>query len=93
VVPNADHGKTNVRSHSLCGVPFIQSNAGLTPGDAVECDNANLAILVARALAQRQEHYGALAFSRTTDTEAGHFSDAVVLKKFGKVPSDTTMLY
>ncbi len=72
-------------------VPFILSDAGFTAGDAVECDNTNLEFLVAKALAKRQGHIGALAFGRTTDTEAGHFFD-VVLKKYGKVPSDTTML-
>jgi iron complex transport system permease protein len=34
---------------------------------------------------------GAVAFSRTGDTDTGVFDDAVVLKQFGDVPTDLTM--
>jgi hypothetical protein len=71
-------------------LPFVQSDAGLMPGDAIECDNAHTAILAAKALAQRQEHPGAVAYSRRSDMQGEHFSDAVVLAKFGQVPSDLT---
>ena len=34
-----------------------------------------------------------VAFSRTGDPDVGKFEDAVVLKKFGEVPTDLTMLF
>jgi hypothetical protein len=37
-------------------------------------------------------HVGAVAFSRTGDPSAGEFSDAVLLRAFGDVPSDLSAL-
>jgi hypothetical protein len=34
---------------------------------------------------------GAVAFSRTDDPDIGIFDDAVVLKRFGEVPTDLTI--
>jgi hypothetical protein len=65
----------------------------VAPGEAIECRNAGAAILKAEILARIQGNVGAIAFSRTADPDVGKFEDAVVLKKFGEVPSDLTMLF
>jgi hypothetical protein len=46
----------------------------------------------AEALSRKEGHIGAVAFSRTGDPGAGEFSDAVLLKAFGHVPSDLSAL-
>ena len=40
-----------------------------------------------------REHSGAVAYSRTSDVQGDHFSDMVVLARFGEVPGDLTVLY
>jgi hypothetical protein len=44
-------------------------------------------------LSRIRGNVGAVAFSRTGDPDVGAFDDAVVLKKFGEVPTDLSMLY
>jgi hypothetical protein len=51
------------------------------------------AILRAEVLSRIQGNIGAVAFSRTGDSDVGVFDDAVVLKQFGEVPTDLTMLF
>ena len=59
-------------------------------GDIVACDpkearSSEQAIRVARLLAAKGDHCGAIAFSRTGDPTLGDFEDAVILKTFGEV--------
>jgi hypothetical protein len=54
---------------------------------------AGTAILRAEVLSRIRGNVGAVAFNRTGDPDVGMFEDAVVLKKFGEVPSDLTMLF
>jgi hypothetical protein len=51
------------------------------------------AILRAEILSRIQGNVGAIAFSRTGDPDVGKFEDAMVLKRFGDVPSGMTMLF
>ena len=75
-------------------LPFIRAEDGtIVPGEAVECRNAGAAILKAEILARIQGNIGAIAFSRTGDPNVGKFENAVVLKTFGELPSDLTMLF
>jgi hypothetical protein len=46
----------------------------------------------AEALARKEGHVGAIAFSRTGDPATGDFSDAKVIRKFGHVPDDLSSL-
>jgi hypothetical protein len=46
----------------------------------------------AEALARAPGHIGAVAFSRSGDPMLGEFSDAVLLRSFGDVPSDLSGL-
>lgn len=69
-------------------LPFIPSDDGAAPGEAVECTSAAAAITRAEGLSRKPGVVGAIAFSRTGDPAVGEFSDAVVLKSFGDVPSD-----
>jgi hypothetical protein len=65
-------------------VPFDQNAEGeLEPGKAREAISAVLAERLARALAR--EHAGAIAFSRSGDSESGDFQEPVVLATFGEV--------
>ena len=75
-------------------LPFIRAEDGtMVPGEAIECRHAGAAILGAEILSRIQGNVGAIAFSRTGDPDVGKFEDAVVLKKFGEVPTDLTMLF
>jgi len=61
-------------------------------GDIVACDpkearSSEQAIRMARSLAAKEGHCGAIAFSRTGDPALGDFEDAVILKTFGEVDS------
>ena len=62
------------------------------PGDAVECPNAMDAALRAQGLSHTPGNVGAVAYSRT-ENDVGVFSEAVIIKKFGDVPSDLGMLF
>ena len=61
--------------------------------EAIECRDTGAAILRAEILSRIQGNVGAIAFSRTGDPKVGKFEDAVVLKRFGDVPNDMTMLF
>jgi hypothetical protein len=68
------------------------SDDGIAPGEAVECFNPNAAVMRAEALSRKDGHVGAIAFSRTGDPATGEFSDATVIRKFGDVPDDLSVL-
>jgi hypothetical protein len=71
----------------------VTDDGTVAPGEAIECPSAGTAILRAEVLSRIRGNVGAVAFSRTGDPDVGVFEDAVVLKKFGEVPSDLTMLF
>jgi hypothetical protein len=73
-------------------LPFVASDDGIAPGEAVECLSANAAVMRAEALSRKPGHVGALAFSRTGDPSSGEFGDATVVRKFGDVPDDLSVL-
>ena len=73
-------------------LPFLVGDDGLAPGEPVECFNPNAAVMRAEALSRREGHVGAVAFSRTGDPATGDFSDATVIRKFGEVPNDLSVL-
>jgi hypothetical protein len=73
-------------------LPFVASDDGIAPGEVVECFNPNAAIVRALALSRREGYVGAVAFSRTGDPATGDFSDAKVIRKFGDVPDDLSVL-
>ena len=68
------------------------SEDGIAPGDAVECFTPNAAAMRAEALSRKDVHVGTVAFSRTGDPATGEFSDATVIRKFGDVPDDLSVL-
>ena len=75
-------------------LPLIRAEDGtIVPGEAIECRNTGAAILRAEILSRIQGNVGAIAFSRTGDPDVGKFEDAMVLKRFGDVPSGMTMLF
>jgi len=68
-------------------MPFIRTEEeALVPGEAMEMPNATAAIRKASMLAM--VNAGAVAFSRTGDPSIGEFRDAVLLQRFGDVPTD-----
>jgi hypothetical protein len=74
-------------------MPFIPSDDGIEPGEALECFTPNAAVKNAEALSRKPGHVGAVAFSRTGDPSSGDFGDAKVIRKFGDVPDDLTALH
>jgi hypothetical protein len=74
-------------------LPFILTDDGIVPGEAKECRSAGAAILRAEILSRVHGNAGAVAFSRTGDPDRGVYGDAVVLKQFGDIPDDWSMLF
>ena len=73
-------------------LPFVATDDGIAPGEAVECFNPSAAIMRAEALSRKPGHVGAVAFSRTGDPDIGEFGDAKVIRKFGELPEDLSTL-
>ncbi len=74
-------------------LPFTEDETGdPAAGQAEEFQSPNNAIRRAEALSRLPENIGAIAFSRAGDPMIGEFKDAVVLRTFGQVPSDTSAL-
>ena len=73
-------------------LPFVPSDDGIAPGEAIECFNPNSAVMKAEALSRKPGHVGAIAFSRSGDPATGDFGDAKLIRKFGDVPDDLSVL-
>ena len=72
-------------------MPFDRDEDGeLVAGEAQERQSAGAAESAARRMAETAA--GAVAFSRTGDPATGEFTDAVVLRQFGEVPSIDALL-
>jgi hypothetical protein len=69
-------------------LPFVPSDDGIAPGEAVECFNPNSPVMKAEALSRNPGYAGAIASSRTGDPATGEFGDAKLIRKFGDVPED-----
>jgi hypothetical protein len=69
-------------------LPFIATDDGIAPGEAVECLNPKAEVVGAEALSRNPGNVGAVAFSRTGDPATGNFSDAKIIRKFGEEPKD-----
>jgi hypothetical protein len=73
-------------------LPFVASDDSVAAGEPTECFNPDAAVMRAEALLRKEGHVGAVAFSRTGDPATGVFSDAKVIRKFGDVPEDLSVL-
>jgi hypothetical protein len=73
-------------------LPFIATDDGIAAGEPIECFNPTAVVMRAEALARKEGHIGAVAFSRTGDPATGDFRDAKVIRKFGDVPDDLSGL-
>jgi hypothetical protein len=74
-------------------MPFVQDDNGSpVPGAAEECQSSSGALRRAEVLSRSSGSIGAIAFSRTGDPSIGEFSDAQLLRKFGRVPDDLSAL-
>ena len=73
-------------------LPFVANDDGeLVAGEAQERLSAAAAVCEARRMAE-SAFTGAVAFSRTGDLATGEFDDAVVIERFGAVPSVDELL-
>jgi hypothetical protein len=76
--------------NDFVALPFVLADDGtIVAGGPIECASAGTAILRAEVLSR--SNVGAVAFSRTGDSDIGIFEEAVVLRKFGEVPTDLTI--
>jgi hypothetical protein len=73
-------------------LPFVASDNGIAPGQAIECFNPTAAAMKAEALSRKPGYVGAVAFSRSGDPATGDFGDAKLIRKFGDVPDDLSVL-
>jgi hypothetical protein len=67
-------------------MPFVRSEDGAAPGQAMECQSEGQALSRAGAMSRDPTNAGAIAFKRSGDPMMGDFSDAIVIKIFGEVP-------
>jgi hypothetical protein len=73
-------------------LPFVESDDGVAPGEAVECLSLNAAVMRAEVLSRKSGYVGALAFCRSGDLSTGDFGDAKIIRSFGQVPTDLSAL-
>jgi hypothetical protein len=73
-------------------LPFVSTDDGIAAGEPVECFNPVAVVMRAEALSRKEGYVGAVAFSRTGDPAIGEFGDALVIRKFGDVPDDLSVL-
>ena len=57
-------------------LPFVPSDDGIAPGEAIECFNPNAAVMKAEALSRKPGCADAISFSRTGNPATGEFGDA-----------------
>jgi hypothetical protein len=67
-------------------LPFVRSDDGTAPGQAMECQSEGHALSRAGAMSRDPANASAIAFKRSGDPLLGDFSDAIVIKRFGEVP-------
>ena len=67
-------------------LPFVETEDGVSPAEAQECQSHVSAVRRAEALSRTAPNVGAVAFRRTGDPNVGQFDDATVIKSFGIVP-------
>lgn len=67
-------------------LPFVRTEVGSAPGQAMECQSESQALTRAGAMSRDPANAGALAFKRGGDPMMGDFSDTIVLRTFGEVP-------
>jgi len=84
----ANHGRSNL----LRGAALRRGRRRSCPWRSGRCFNPNAAVARAEALSRKPGNVGAVAFSRTGDPATGDFGDAKVIRKFGEVPDDFSML-
>ena len=58
----------------------------------MECINPDAAVMKAEALPCKLSHVGAIAFSRSGDTRAATSPTPKLIRKFGDVPDDLSVL-
>lgn len=73
-------------------LPFIASEDGLTPGEAVECQSLGTAKATARAFGHNAQYLVAIAFQRTGDPDEGEFGDAEIIERYGETTTDLSAL-
>jgi hypothetical protein len=69
-------------------LPFVDSEQGPRPGEAMECPSQGAALLKAEAMSRKPENVGALAFKRTGEPSMGNFGEPTILRTFGLVPEN-----
>ena len=69
-------------------LPFIGSEEGPVPAEAVECPNEGTALLKAEAMSRKEGVVGSLAFKRTGNPNEGSFGEPTILRTFGTVPEN-----
>ena len=67
-------------------LPFVWTEDGSAPGQAMECQSESQALTRASAMSRDPANAGSLAFRRAGDPMLGIFSDAIILRIFGEVP-------
>jgi hypothetical protein len=81
------------RTTYYVALPFVRGADGaLIAVEAIDAPNATVAKHRALALSSSGENVGAVAFSRTGDSQLGDFDEAVLLARYGITPDDLEIL-
>jgi hypothetical protein len=67
-------------------VSFRHDGQGFSPGPAITCPDAELAIQRAELMLKEDKVVGAVAFFRPVDPDTGAWGTAVILGRFGQIP-------
>lgn len=67
-------------------LPFVETDDGIAPAQAQECQSEGAALRRAEALSRTAPNVGAIAFRRAGDPNLGQFEDATIIRRFGIVP-------
>lgn len=67
-------------------LPFVRTEDGIAPGQAMECQSEGQALSRAGAMSRDQANAGAIAFKRSGEPMLGDFSDAIIIRRFGEIP-------
>ena len=80
---------TEVTKFQALAFDFVDGD--LTEGEPADCESPAHAIQTAQGLWKVLGHAGAVAFSRTSDFEAGRYGCKHLLRRFGQVPDEYLM--
>jgi len=80
------HPKGSAWTTRYVAVSFRRVENRFSPGDAIECPDARLAVRRTQLMMREKETVGSVAFSRRSNVQTGEVETAEILTVLGKIP-------